>query len=97
MGITEIRLTNFTAFRQAAIRFSPGINALVGANSTGKTHLLKLAYTACDFSKKDIGFGEKLVRVFLPSFRAPGCSGPHRQDTKSRILKLHPPPPDRLL
>lgn len=72
MGITEIRLTNFTAFRQAAIRFSPGINALVGANSTGKTHLLKLAYTACDFSKKDIGFGEKLVRVFLPSFRAPG-------------------------
>src|SRR5690606_11745117 len=29
--------------------------------------------------------------------RDEGCSGPHRQDTKSRILKLHPPPPDRLL
>ena len=40
--IKHLELKNFTAFRSLSIEFSPGINIIIGANNTGKTHLLKL-------------------------------------------------------
>ena len=67
MTITRLKLERFTAFESLDIKPSPGINVLVGANGTGKTHLMKVAYAACDVSKTDIGFAEKIVRVFMPS------------------------------
>lgn len=69
MPIERIKLKRFTAFESLEFRPSPGLNVLVGANGTGKTHLMKVAYAACDVSKgKGKGrFAEKLVRVFLPS------------------------------
>jgi len=45
--IDHIKLENFTAFRHFEKSFSPGINAFIGENATGKTHLLKLIYFAC--------------------------------------------------
>ena len=67
MTITAVKLERFTAFRSLDFQPSPGFNVLVGANDTGKTHLMKVAYAACDVSKTRIGFAEKLVRVFMPS------------------------------
>ena len=49
------------------MRPSRGINAFVGANGTGKTHLMKVAYAACDAVKKGEHFADKLTRVFLPA------------------------------
>ena len=72
MTITRLKLERFTAFEALDIKPSPGINVLVGANGTGKTHLMKVAYAACDVSKTDIGFAEKIVRVFMPSGGAIG-------------------------
>jgi len=72
MPITRLRLERFTAFEKLDIQLSSGINVLVGANGTGKTHLMKVAYAACDISKTQVDFAEKLVRVFLPSGRALG-------------------------
>ena len=72
MAITKLSLERFTAFRRLEFPVSPGINVLVGANGTGKTHLMKLAYAACDISKTGGGFAEKLIRVFMPSGRALG-------------------------
>lgn len=72
MPLTKVELTNFTAFKQLEVEFSPGINVLVGANSTGKTHLMKVCYAACDVSRTGRSFTEKLVNVFLPSGRALG-------------------------
>jgi len=72
MTITKIKFENFTAFKKLDIRPSPGINVLVGANGTGKTHLMKVAYAACDISKTQVDFAEKLIRVYLPSGRALG-------------------------
>lgn len=40
----SIRLRNFTAFKDAEINFVPGINAFVGENGTGKTHVMKALY-----------------------------------------------------
>jgi len=72
MGLTKIRCVGFTAFENIAIDFSPGINVFVGANGTGKTHIMKIAYAACDVSKTKLNFAEKLSRVFLPSGRVLG-------------------------
>lgn len=67
MPLTKIRLTNFTAFEHLEVEFSPGVNALVGGNGTGKTHLMKVCYAACAVSKTGGLFTDKLLRVFLPS------------------------------
>jgi len=41
---------NFTAFGENRLRFSPGLNVIVGENGLGKTHLLKLPYAAMALS-----------------------------------------------
>ena len=66
-AISRIKLTRFTAFEKLDLRPSPGINVLVGANGTGKTHLMKVAYAACEARKPDVRFADKLARVFMPS------------------------------
>ncbi|RZI63014.1 MAG: AAA family ATPase [Rubrivivax sp.] len=65
--LEAIKLERFTAFEQLNLRFSPGLNIFVGENGCGKTHLLKLIYSACDVSTSQKSFAEKLNRVFLPS------------------------------
>ena len=89
MTITRIELERFTAFKRLDFEASPGINALVGANGTGKTHLMKVAYAACDVSKTDIGFAEKLVRVFMPSGGAIGRLVKRRGTGSSCDVRIH--------
>lgn len=72
MSLTAVKFEKFTAFRNLEIKFSPGINVLVGANGTGKTHIMKVGYAACDVTQSGGNFAEKLVRVFLPSGNALG-------------------------
>jgi predicted ATPase len=67
-----MRLERFTAFEKIDLGLATGINVFIGANATGKTHLMKVAYSACDISKTKIDFAEKLIRTFLPSNRALG-------------------------
>lgn len=67
MTITRVKLENFTVFESLDLEPSPGINVLVGANGTGKTHFMKVCYAACDISKTEESFAEKLAGVFLPS------------------------------
>lgn len=67
--IERVELSNFTAFKQLPLGFSPGVNLFIGANSTGKTHLLKLLYTALSSqraSRKKEAFEQELIEVFLP-------------------------------
>ena len=42
MTITRLKLERFTAFKNLEFKPSRGINVLVGANGTGKTHLMKV-------------------------------------------------------
>jgi predicted ATPase len=67
--IAHVRLENFTAFAEFEQEFSPGVNVLIGANGTGKTHLLKVLYAACAITvgeDAEKGFGLKLRNVFSP-------------------------------
>ena len=65
--IEKIKFERFTAFEKLEIEFSPGINIFVGENGTGKTHILKAVYAACDITKSKEGFAEKTNNVFYPS------------------------------
>jgi len=65
--LSRIKLERFTAFESVDIELFPGINIFTGANATGKTHVMKVAYAACDVTKTRLNFTEKLTRVFLPS------------------------------
>lgn len=81
MTIEIVELRRFTAFDSLEFRPSPGVNVLVGANGTGKTHLMKVAYAACDVSKTKDSFAEKLVRVFKPSGNAIGRLVKRREES----------------
>lgn len=72
MSLTRIRLERFTAFERLDVELSPGINIFIGENGTGKTHLLKVAYAACDITKTKANFAGKLIRTFLPYQRRIG-------------------------
>ncbi|MEA3310578.1 MAG: AAA family ATPase [Chloroflexota bacterium] len=67
--LEKIKLKNFTAFESLQLDFSPGVNLFIGANGTGKTHLLKLLYAALSTqreTRKKESFERKLANVFLP-------------------------------
>ena len=79
--LRSLEITNFTAFRHAELRFSPGLNVIVGDNGLGKTHLLKLPYAVMAASAEEgrkpgarsptkavlqRRLAEKLVGVFRP-------------------------------
>ena len=70
--LTRIQLERFTAFESLDFAPAPGVNVLIGANGVGKTHIMKVAYAACDITKSGQAFAEKLVSTFLPSGRALG-------------------------
>ena len=66
-SVTRIKLEQFTAFNSLDLRPSSGINVSVGANGTGKTHIMKVAYAACEATKDHVHLAEKLTRLFMPA------------------------------
>ena len=87
-AITRIRLERFTAFESLALSPSPGVNAFLGANGTGKTHLMKVAYAACDARNSGTRFPDKLVRLFLPSNRSLGRLVKRRRGRSKAIAEI---------
>jgi predicted ATPase len=72
MSLTRIKLRNFTAFKSLDVELSSGINIFIGPNGTGKTHILKVAYCACQMSIYGRSFSERLIGAFLPYERRLG-------------------------
>ena len=66
MKIKHVKLENYTVFENISVEFSSGINVLIGENATGKTHLLKLIYAACQSNRMDVDFSYKIVRTMMP-------------------------------
>ena len=91
-AITRIKLKRFTAFEDLNFEPSPGINVLIGANGTGKTHLMKVAYAACYVSKTQENYADKLVRVFLPSGRRIGRLVRRRQGHQKCEVEIYRDP-----
>jgi len=89
MTITRIALERFTAFEKIDLKLSSGINVFIGANGTGKTHLMKVAYAACDITKTKRDFAEKLLQVFLPSGLALGRLVKRQRASSNCVVKIY--------
>ena len=97
MPLTRIQLENFTAFRELDVELGAGIHAFLGANGTGKTHLLKLGYLAVSEPRRDKptirfdqlfssnGFGRQVVLHRLAS-EASARVILHTRDSRFEIL-----------
>lgn len=66
MIIKKIKMENYTVFEDQQIEFDPGINVIIGENGTGKTHILKVLYSACQSVDQKTSFAHKLVSTMLP-------------------------------
>ena len=66
MAITKIQMQNVTVFENLNLELSPGLNILIGENGMGKTHIMKMIYSAGKAVRRDVSFPQKVVRVFLP-------------------------------
>jgi len=77
--LDSLNVSRFTVFEDLEFKFSRGLNIFMGENGTGKTHLLKLAYSLAWISShahKDPQrqtkqylqkrIGEKLTNIFKP-------------------------------
>ncbi|MDB9494177.1 AAA family ATPase [Spirulina major CS-329] len=79
--LSNLNLKNFTVFSSVDLQFSKNLNVIVGENGSGKTHILKIAYSALvtswEESRKPTSgaptkalmqtrLAEKLVNVFRP-------------------------------
>jgi len=45
--LTALHVEQFSVFSDLSLTFSPGLNVFLGENGSGKTHLIKLAFTLC--------------------------------------------------
>lgn len=80
--LESLQLKNFTAFKNADLQFGKGLNVFVGENGTGKTHLLKLAYSISYVSakgKKDSG-STNPTKTYLQGAVADKLHGVFRPD-----------------
>ncbi len=66
MSLKKLLVNNYTVFDKCELDISSGINVFVGENGTGKTHLLKLLYSAIMSANGRVTFANKLVRTMLP-------------------------------
>ena len=81
--LESLKIKDFTVFKEADLTFAKGLNVIVGANGTGKTHLLKLPYAAMAMSAEEgkkrsaaptkmlfqTRIAEKIFGVFRPEDR----------------------------
>jgi AAA15 family ATPase/GTPase len=62
--LKKLSLDNITTFQHAEFNFSKGINIIIGENSSGKSHVLKLAYSVATVWEQcgKEGWREQLVK-----------------------------------
>ncbi len=79
--LKSLHLVNFTVFPDVRLKFGKNLNVIIGENGTGKSHILKAAYSAIavsagrakdgganppNKSKLEAALAEKLQAVFRP-------------------------------
>lgn len=100
--VQSLSLENFTTFEKATFDFCPGINVLIGANATGKSHVMKVVYAllkVCESEHKqeqvkifDLPMYGSGVNYLSPSFFyrvfQTAINEPIRQGKKEAFVKL---------
>jgi predicted ATPase len=87
--LTRLTIKNLTVFPEADFRFASGLNVIVGENGTGKSHVLKSAYTVAVVSargEKDSG-SPTPTKVYLESAIAKKLRGVFRPEGLGRLAR----------
>jgi energy-coupling factor transporter ATP-binding protein EcfA2 len=90
--LTRLTLKNLTVFAHADFKFSPGLNVVIGENGTGKTHVLKAAYTVAAVSargKKD-SVSPEPTKGYLEKAIAKKLLGVFRPEALGRLARRQP-------
>jgi predicted ATPase len=86
--IASLRLKDFTVFKEAEFNFAAGLNVIVGENATGKTHILKLAYSTthvCTRGTREPGSAP--TKSYLQSAIASKLTAVFRPDELGRLAR----------
>ena len=89
MSITRIQLENITVFGSLDLPLSEGLNVFIGENGVGKTHIMKLLYSACKAVRHDVSFAQKVVKVFSPDGSSIHRLISRKKDIKTGSVKIH--------
>lgn len=88
--VQSLSLENFTAFEKADFDFCPGINVLIGANATGKSHVMKVIYALSVDSEASTIFPEtRSLLFFLRDVFQTVTDELIRQGEKKAFVKLN--------
>lgn len=108
--IESLRLKDFTVFKDTEFDFAAGLNVIVGENGTGKTHILKLAYSTtyvCAKGAREPGaaptkshlqsaVANKLTAVFRPDELGRLARRDRRGRQRSEVRCSYGPPTNAL-
>jgi len=90
--LKRMQVRKFTVFRDEEFRLSPGLNVVVGENSAGKSHLLKLAYAliavSAEAGKKPNAI--EPTKVFLQKAYGDKLRGVFRPEALGRLVSRKP-------
>lgn len=104
--LSELKVKNFTRFREHTFQFSPHLNVFVGENGVGKSHLMKLLHAnlralcraknaPSDFSKAYLEktIAQRLMGVFMPDAlgRLAMRTVGHVRAEVEMTIRSHPP------
>jgi predicted ATPase len=69
--LKKLTLDNITTFQHAEFNFSKGINIIIGENSSGKSHVLKMAYSVATVWEQcgKEGWSKQLIKKLHNVFR----------------------------
>jgi len=87
--IREFHVKNLTAFSEAELSFSKGLNILVGENGTGKSHLMKALYALLSVSAEEGRRHEKIppTKAFLQGALAQKLIGVFQPEALGRLAR----------
>ena len=88
--LKHLHLRSFTVFEDAEFEFGPGLNVIVGANGTGKSHVLKAGYAMLQNISFNILEYKESRTGFLDM-----PSGPFVLDLDAKLVSVFQPAPFR--
>ncbi|MBV6442325.1 MAG: ATP-binding protein [Haliscomenobacteraceae bacterium CHB4] len=84
--VKGLKLTDFTCFGDVSLDFCSGINVFIGANATGKTHLLKLV-AACLKAGEELTNGALMSRERAEAILSSKLLGYFRPERMGRLVR----------
>jgi len=83
--LESLKVSYFTVFENETFAFSPGLNVILGENSTGKSLLMKLAYS-CAAVSHSVGKGDRKTKDELQRTLADKIKAVCMPDSLGRLI-----------